>query len=99
MTFHATEQQLQTTAGTASVSRSNKPNPLSDMVRTSLDAYFEHLDGTAPNELYKLVISQVEEPLLESVMRHTGGNQTKAADLLGISRATLRKKLALYDFD
>ena len=44
-----------------------------------------------------MVMSEVEEPLLQTVMRHTGGNQTKAAALLGISRSTLRKKLAQSD--
>ena len=81
------------------MNRKKTNNPLSEMVRESLDNYFDQLDGTAPNELYQLVVSQVEQPLFESVMRHTRGNQTRAAALLGISRATLRKKLALYDID
>ena len=81
------------------MSRKKNKNPLSVAVRESLDNYFDQLDGTAPNELYQLVISQVEQPLFESVMRHSGGNQTRAAALLGISRATLRKKLALYNID
>ena len=86
-------------AGKIAVSRKKPSNPLSDLVRDSLENYFDQLNGTAPNELYQLVISQVEQPLFESVMRHTGGNQTRAASLLGISRATLRKKLALYNID
>ncbi|MCU7922201.1 MAG: Fis family transcriptional regulator, partial [Candidatus Thiodiazotropha sp. (ex Dulcina madagascariensis)] len=49
--------------------------------------------------LYRLVMNEVEAPLLESVMKHTGGNQTQAATILGISRSTLRKKLSLYDLD
>ena len=87
------------TAGKPAVSRKKNKNPLSVAVRESLDNYFDQLDGTAPNELYQLVISQVEQPLFESVMRHSDGNQTRAAALLGISRATLRKKLALYNID
>ena len=71
--------------------------PLSHLVRQALDDYFDRLDGTEPNDLYHLVMSQAERPLLERVMCHTGGNQTRAAALLGISRATLRKKLALYN--
>ena len=91
--------QVHKPSGKIAVSRKKASNPLSDLVRKSLDNYFDQLDGTAPNELYQLVISQVEQPLFESVMRHTGGNQTRAAALLGISRATLRKKLALYNID
>jgi len=98
MNLHST-QHMQKPAGKIAVSRKKASDPLSELVRESLDNYFDQLDGTAPNELYQLVISQVERPLFESVMRHTGGNQTRAAGLLGISRATLRKKLALYNID
>jgi len=86
-------------AGKFAVSRRKASDPLSDMVRESLAQYFDQLDGTAPNDLYQLVLGQIEQPLFESVMQHTGGNQTKASALLGISRATLRKKLAHYDID
>jgi Fis family transcriptional regulator len=51
------------------------------------------------SNLYDLVLAEVERPLLETVMRHTHGNQTHAAALLGMSRSTLRKKLAQYDID
>jgi Fis family transcriptional regulator len=71
--------------------------PLSRLVRQALDEYFAQLDGTEPSDLYQMVMAQAEQPLLERVMQHTGGNQTRAAQLLGISRATLRKKLALYN--
>jgi Fis family transcriptional regulator len=96
MSLHSTGH-VHPTAGASTVSRKKTQNPLSEAVSTSLDYYFDQLDGTAPNELYQLVISQVEQPLFESVMHHTGGNQTRAAALLGISRATLRKKLAMYN--
>jgi Fis family transcriptional regulator len=86
-------------AETKAVSRKKSSPPLSERVRQSLDEYFEHLDGTEPNDLYQLVIAQTERPLFERVMQHTGGNQTRAAAVLGISRATLRKKLALYNID
>ncbi len=76
---------------------SQRPAPLSDLVRQSLDQYFDQLEGTEPNDLYQMVIAQTERPLFMRVMQHTGGNQTRAAALLGISRATLRKKLALYN--
>ena len=73
--------------------------PLSERVRKSLDEYFQQLDGTEPSDLYQLVIQQTERPLFERVMQYTGGNQTRAATVLGISRATLRKKLAMYNID
>jgi Fis family transcriptional regulator, factor for inversion stimulation protein len=86
-------------AGAQAVSRKKTSDPLSERVRQSLDEYFDHLNGTEPNDLYQLVMAQTERPLFERVMQHTGGNQTRAAAVLGISRATLRKKLALYNID
>ena len=70
--------------------------PLCELVARSVDRYFEDLNGEDPAELYELVISQVERPLLEIVMRETRGNISRAAQILGINRATLRKKLRLY---
>ncbi|MFJ2712090.1 DNA-binding transcriptional regulator Fis, partial [Pseudomonas sp. NPDC087346] len=48
-------------------------------------------------DVYNLVLSEVEAPLLESVMNYVKGNQTKASELLGLNRGTLRKKLKQYD--
>ncbi|MEW8015423.1 MAG: DNA-binding transcriptional regulator Fis [Candidatus Sedimenticola endophacoides] len=73
--------------------------PLSECVRDALNSYFRQLDGHAAADLYQMVISEVELPLLETVMEHTRGNQTKAAALLGINRSTLRKKLATHGLD
>ena len=72
-----------------------------DLSGLSIDQarYFDQLDGTAPNDLYQLVIQQVEQPLFEAILNHTGGNQSKAATLLGISRSTLRKKIAQYEIE
>ena len=69
---------------------------LADCVRDALESYFQQLDGHQGANLYQLVMAEIERPLLETVMEHTGGNQTRAAALLGISRGTLRKKLALH---
>jgi len=82
-----------------SVSTKNQTEPLRNAVHEALVDYFEKLDGTTPNGLYQLVMQQVEQPLLEAVMDRTGGNQSKAALLLGISRSTLRKKLAQYEIE
>lgn len=69
---------------------------LRDMVKDALSQYFADLDGQAPHDLYMMVIQEVEIPLLETVLDHTGGNQTKAAEILGLNRGTLRKKLKQY---
>jgi len=73
--------------------------PLGDQVRTTMKNYFQHLNGYGASGLYQMVLSEVEPPLLETVMDYAQGNQTRAAEILGISRSTLRKKLALYDLD
>jgi len=73
--------------------------PLRECVREALNAYFAHFNNHAPTGLYQLVLQEVEPPLLETVMNHLGGNQTRAAEVLGISRSTLRKKLAQYDIN
>jgi len=73
--------------------------PLRECVRQALTDYFSHLNGHTPAALYDLVLHEVEPPLLSTVMNHTGGNQTRAAEILGISRSTLRKKLAKYGIE
>lgn len=70
--------------------------PLRLQVQAALQDYFYNLEGQAPSSLYKLVLQEVEAPLLEAVMNHTRGNQTRAAEMLGINRSTLRKKLKQY---
>ncbi|CDH43441.1 MAG: DNA-binding transcriptional regulator Fis [Candidatus Competibacteraceae bacterium] len=70
--------------------------PLRDHVAETLRIYFHNLGGQAPSNLYDLVLREAEPPLLEIVMKFTGGNQTKAAAILGINRGTLRKKLRQY---
>ncbi|MEZ5579897.1 MAG: DNA-binding transcriptional regulator Fis [Candidatus Competibacteraceae bacterium] len=73
--------------------------PLRDQVYEALRIYFHNLGDQQPSNLYDLVLREVEPPLLEIVMLRTRGNQTKAADLLGINRGTLRKKLRRYGLD
>jgi len=58
--------------------------------------YFNDLDGHMPEDLYKMVLSQVEKPLFETVLQQCGSNLSQASRLLGINRATLRKKLCHY---
>ena len=73
-----------------------KPQPLSLYVKQAVNAYFKDLNGHHPVKLYELVLSEVERPLLEVVMNHSKGNLSKAAQVLGLNRATLRKKLKKY---
>ncbi len=73
------------------------PQNLGDCVECVLNRYFSDLDGQPGGNLYEMVMQQVEKPLLEIVLNHTGGNQTKAAQCLGINRATLRKRLKAYN--
>jgi Fis family transcriptional regulator len=73
---------------------------LASCARTALEKYFHDLDGEKPaSDLYDLVVQEVERPLLEIVMKHVKDNQCKAADMLGINRNTLRKKLKLHGLD
>ena len=70
--------------------------PLRDLTAEALRRYFKDLNGHSPGDLYGLVLGEVEAPLFETVMEHTQGNQSRAASILGINRATLRKKLKAY---
>ncbi|OGT69382.1 MAG: Fis family transcriptional regulator [Gammaproteobacteria bacterium RIFCSPHIGHO2_12_FULL_45_9] len=65
-------------------------------VQLALQRYFTQLEGAEPADLYNLVLAEMELPLLKMVMRYTNYNQSKAAKVLGLSRGTLRKKLATY---
>jgi len=67
--------------------------PLAACVKQSIERYINDLNGEKTAGVYDMVISEVEKPLLEIVMRHVKSNQCKAAELLGINRNTLRKKL------
>lgn len=73
--------------------------PIRACVQETLSDYFAQLDGHSCVDLYRMVIEQAEAPLFEVVMRECGGNQTRAADALGINRGTLRKKLRQYGLE
>mgnify|MGYP003572744579 CR=1 FL=1 len=72
---------------------------LADHIKTVLDNYFNDLEGHQPTQLYQLVLQEIERPMLETVMKYTRGNQSKAAIVLGLNRGTLRKKLKQYDIN
>lgn len=93
------DMEISATANEGSTSRETlkKAQPtLHDCVEQAMKNYFSHLDGQSVTGVYNMVLSEVEAALLESVLNYTQGNQTIAADLLGVNRGTLRKKLKQY---
>lgn len=68
-------------------------NELTRCVRKAIESYFKDLDGERPCAIYDMVLRCVEKPLLESVLHRAKGNQTHAAQMLGLNRNTLRKKM------
>ncbi len=71
-------------------------NEMMRVVRRAIDGYFKDLDGEKPSGVYDMVINCVEKPLLEAVLHRVRGNQTHAAEMLGINRNTLRKKMKAH---
>lgn len=72
---------------------SKNENELAACVRKVLAQYFQDLDGETPSNVYDMVMRCVEKPCLEMVLDHAGSNQSRAAEILGINRNTLRKKM------
>lgn len=70
---------------------------LRDSVHQSLNNYFKQLDGQPVTDVYQMVLTEIEAPLFQTVMAYTKDNQTRASELLGLNRGTLRKKLKQYD--
>ncbi len=66
---------------------------IEDCVRSSMEAYLRDLQGAEPDRMYDMLLNAMEKPLLETVLRHTDNNQSRAAQWLGLNRNTLRKKL------
>ena len=67
--------------------------PLRHYVAHSLDGFFKAQNGHPPKDLYGMILDQVEAPLLKATLKYCDGNQSRAASVLGLNRATLRKKL------
>ncbi len=74
----------------------NTNNKLSSNVTSTLEDYFSMLGEEIPTDVFQMVISQVEKPMVEFVLNKTDYNQSKTADILGINRNTLRKKIQQY---
>lgn len=73
------------------------PQTIRNCVEEAMRNYFTQLDGHNVNDVYQMVLTEVEVPLLEVVLEYTRNNQSRAAEVLGLNRGTLRKKLKQYD--
>lgn len=76
--------------------RERRKQPIRRSVTSAIELYLGDMNGHEVNDLYHVVLSEVEPAILRVVMKHVEGNQTEAAEVLGVSRGTLRKKLKLY---
>ncbi len=81
---------------TDGISSASSPQSLRGCVEQAMENYFQNLDGQPVSDVYDMVMTEVEAPLLEIVLKYTRHNQTKAAQVLGLNRGTLRKKLKQY---
>ena len=81
------------------VSNDKTHRPLHECISAALKNYFHHMDGHEPDNLYQMVLQEMEEPLLRAVLEHTRSNQSRAAMILGLNRGTLRKKMKQYNLD
>jgi len=82
---------------TKTVPQKLKNKPLSEQVRKAMKKYFAALGDATPANVHEMVMAEVEPELLKAVMNYTNNNQSKAANVLGLNRATLRKKLHRYN--
>jgi Fis family transcriptional regulator len=71
----------------------SRSNELSDCVKRSLERYFKDMDGEKPTSIYEMVLKNIEKPMIETVLGKAAGNQSLAAQMLGVTRNTLRKKM------
>ncbi|MGS2717174.1 DNA-binding transcriptional regulator Fis [Eionea flava] len=94
--FQTSEQQQTNNASVSSIDSSAQSQSLRACVETTMENYFRHLDGQNVSDVYNMVLAEIEAPMLEVVMKNTRQNQTKASEILGLNRGTLRKKLKQY---
>jgi Fis family transcriptional regulator len=80
----------------ASTNQPVQAQSLRGCVEQAMENYFKHLDGQDVSNVYEMVQAEVEAPMLEIVLKYTRHNQTRAAQVLGLNRGTLRKKLKQY---
>jgi len=91
--------ELALKSGTHLVEGVNGNQGIRECVSQNLEQYFKDLDGQKATNLYQMVINEVEPALLNAVLEYTRGNQSKAAEVLGLNRGTLRKKLKQYHIE
>ena len=72
---------------------------LRELVRSTVEQYLDDMGDTPPDNLYDVLISEIEKPLIETVLAQTHGNQSKSAQILGITRATLRNRIQRYQIN
>ena len=96
MAINTLEKKDTAAQSTSTFELIQKNQPLHGSVRQALENYMAQLKGQTPNNLYDLILSEVEAPLMECVMEYTRNNQSRAALVLGLSRGTLRKLLKKY---
>ena len=70
--------------------------PLRQHVKITVSQYLQDMGNTVPENLYQMLLAEIEPPLIEEILKRTGGNQSKAAGMLGITRNTLRTKIQRY---
>ncbi|MEH6826046.1 MAG: DNA-binding transcriptional regulator Fis [Motiliproteus sp.] len=95
-TTTVTESDIPLQLSTSAANEQIQPKRLRQSVAEAVDHYFKQLDGQPASNVYDLVLSEIEAPLLEAVMLYTRDNQTRASEVLGLNRGTLRKKLKQY---
>ena len=93
------EQNISSPFITGDLQTQTKASPLRTQAKVAIKNYLSQLNGNDVDDMYDLVLSEIEAPMLEEVMQYTRGNQTRAANLLGINRGTLRKKLKKYSMN
>ncbi len=81
------------------VLRERRKQPIRRSVTSALELFLHDLDGHPVSDLYNVVLNEVEPAMLNVVMEYVAGNQTLAAEMLGISRSTLRRKLKQYNLE
>jgi Fis family transcriptional regulator len=95
-TLHGDALNADRTDSIGTPNRANARPPLREHVANSVRRYLRDLDGCATTDLYEIALRELEIPLFAEVLNHCDGNQSRAAAMLGIHRATLRKKLRDY---
>lgn len=73
--------------------------PLRQHVKITVSQYLQDMGDTVPENLYQMLLAEIEPPLIEEILKRTGGNQSRAAGMLGITRNTLRTKIQRYSIE